>query len=144
MTALLFICFCLLGLVNPAIARRPEGATHPDGLVEEMHLRSNYFVADRQQRRIQDVKVTHVRRNVDNKIETLGIEKLVPIDHDEVVDDLVEAIAAERKLQMTIAEGIKRTYKVPNKNYNNKKKGSSSTSSERAQCDQSDQPWRQQ
>ena len=128
MMALLWTCFFFLALVNPAIARRPEGGSRSDGPVEEMHMRSNYFAAGRQQKPTRGIQVTHVRRNVDNKVESLGIEKLVaPIDHDEVVDDLVEAIAAKRKLQMTIAEGIKRTYKMPNKNYNNKKKGSSSS-----------------
>ena len=126
MAALFWTCFFLLGLVNRAIARRTEGATHPDGPVEEMHLRSNYFAASRQHQQTRGIQVTRVRRNVD-KVESLGIEKLVPNDHDEVVDDLVEAIAAERKLQITIAEGVKRTYKVPNKNYYNKKKSSSSS-----------------
>ena len=135
MTALLWICFCLLGLTNPAIARRPEGDSQPDGVVEEMHLRPNYFAADRLQEPTREVLATRVRRDVDNKVESLGTEKLFPIDHDELVvdDDIVEVIAAERKLQMTISEGIKRTYKVPNKNYNNKKnskkKSSSSSSS---------------
>ena len=133
MTALLWTCFCLLGLTNPAIARRPEGGTQPDGPVEEIHLRSNYFAADRQQEPTREVLVTRVSRDVDNKVESLGTEKLVPIDHDELVDDdAVEAIAAERKLQMTIAEGIKRTYKVPNKNYNNKKKRSSSSTKKKS------------
>ena len=41
---------------------------------EEMHMRSNYFAAGRQQKPTRGIQVTHVRRNVDNKVESLGIE----------------------------------------------------------------------
>jgi len=124
MNALLWIC--LLSLINPAVARRTTGVTAPHEPVEEEHKPT------------RDLEVTHIRRNaVDEKVEILSVEKLVPVPvpvpiEEEVVDDLVQAIAAERKLQMTRAEGIKRTYKVPNKNYNNKKRSSSSSTKKKS------------
>ena len=123
--ALLRIC-CL----SAVAAHSSVGAAGPDEPSEGVHLRSGYFAAHRQQKTSRDVLVTHTRtrQSADgNVVEVLSTEKLVPIVDDDV-DDLVELIAAERKLQDTQAEGIREVYKKPNKNYNNKKKSSSSSS----------------
>ena len=120
--ALLWIC-CL----SAVAARSSVGAAGPDEPSEGVHLRSGYFAAYRQQKASRDVLVAHTRTR-GNVVEVLSTEKLVPISDDDV-DDLVEVIAAERKLQDTQAEGIREVYKKPNKNYNNPKKKSSSSSS---------------
>ena len=112
-------------------ARSSVGAAGPDEPSEGVHLRSGYFASRRQQKTPRDVLVTYTRtrQSADGDVvEVLSTEKLVPISDDDV-DDLVEVIAAERKLQDTQAEGIREVYKKPNKNYNNPKKKSSSSSS---------------
>ena len=124
--ALLWIC-CL----SAVAARSSVGAAGPDEPSEGVHLRSGYFASRRQQKTPRDVLVTYTRtrQSADGDVvEALSTEKLVPISDDDV-DDLVEVIAAERKLQDTQAEGIREVYKKPNKNYNNPKKKSSSSSS---------------
>ena len=124
--ALLWIC-CL----SAVAARSSVGAAGPDEPSEGVHLRSGYFASRRQQKTPRDVLVTYTRtrQSADGDVvEVLSTEKLVPISDDDV-DDLVEVIAAERKLQDTQAEGIREVYKKPNKNYNNPKKKSSSSSS---------------